>query len=131
MRTHKTIPLAYWHPITPVTSACIACIVCVSSITDVAAIAAIARRCAHLTPRIERHPHALVLDLTGCERLVLTAAAASTAATHTDHDRPLEQIERSDRHALVAAALYRVTRTAGQVRMVLYFVLTGRQSQNA
>ena len=117
MRTCPGVLVARWQLVLPKASACIPAIACIGGVTgmtDSADVVALARRCAHLTPRIERHPHALVLDLTGCERLVLAAtatAATSTAATPTDHDHPfVEQIERGDLHALVAAALYRITR---------------------
>jgi nucleotidyltransferase/DNA polymerase involved in DNA repair len=41
---------------------------------------ALYRACARLTPRIERHPDALVLDLSGCERLMLGDARSPSAA---------------------------------------------------
>lgn len=104
MRTRQAVPLAYWRPIAPAPAACVACIAGVSGRLDVADATALARRCARLTPRIERHAHALVLDLTGCEQLVLTAAATDPS----DHDNTGHASVRSDTHSRVAEALSRV-----------------------
>lgn len=104
MRTRQAVPLAYWQRVPPTPAACIACIAGVSGMLDVADAAALGKRCARLTPRIERHAHALVLDLTGCERLVLTTVAADPS----DHRNILHSSTSSGIHTRVAEALARV-----------------------
>jgi nucleotidyltransferase/DNA polymerase involved in DNA repair len=53
---------------------------CIRGLRDAAAVEAAYHVCATLTPRIERHADALVLDLGGSERLVLAAAADADSA---------------------------------------------------
>jgi len=52
---------------------------CIRGLGDAGSLDAAYQVCATLTPRIERHADALVLDLGGSERLVLAAADADSA----------------------------------------------------
>jgi hypothetical protein len=53
---------------------------CIRGLGEVAAMEGAYRLCAELTPRIERHAEALVLDLRGSERLVLGEAGEADMA---------------------------------------------------